>query len=85
MVALVKNVTAKSSRDIVNARMKPEIMPGLSIGSSTFLRAWKGVAPRSRAASYIFGFIWVSFGSTLSTTYGVQKVMWARPTVNNPG
>ena len=39
------------------------------------------IAPRSSAASYTLGFIWVSLGSTLSTTYGVQNVMCARITV----
>ena len=31
--------------------INPDIMPGLSIGIRTFLKAWKGVAPRSSAAS----------------------------------
>ena len=32
----------------------------------------------------MFGFIWVSLGSTLSTTYGVQNVMCASTTVMYP-
>ena len=48
---LVNKVTAKSSIESVNARMKPENIPGLICGIITFLKACIGVAPRSNAAS----------------------------------
>ena len=52
----------------VKARMKPLIMPGNISGRITLRNAWKGVAPRSRAASYTFWFIFFKRGITLSTT-----------------
>lgn len=84
MVPLVKNVTAKSSSDMVKARKKPLIIPGLSCGIRTLKSAWEGVAPRSSAASYVLGLSWVSLGSTLNTTYGVQNDICASMTVTYP-
>ena len=65
---MVNMVTAKSSMESVKARMKPLIMPGNISGRITLRNAWKGVAPRSRAASYTFWFIFFKRGITLSTT-----------------
>ena len=46
----------------------PETMPGLICGTMTFVSAWKGVAPRSIAASMRFGSSERSFGVTESIT-----------------
>ena len=84
LLPFVKNVTAKSSMLSVRLNIKPLIIPGHSSGMSTFRNACQGVAPRSNAASYRFGFILLKRGITLSTTYGVQKTTCAMITVTNP-
>ena len=43
----------KSSRLIVNDSRKPATMPGMSSGRTTFMKALKGLAPKSCAASYV--------------------------------
>ena len=53
---------------MINAITKPLTMPGVMMGIMTFTNALKGFAPRSRAASYMFGSMDSSLGSTLSTT-----------------
>lgn len=44
-------VMIKSSIDMINAITKPLTMPGVMMGIITFVKALKGFAPRSRAAS----------------------------------
>ena len=80
----VKNVTPKSSTDKVSAKMNPLSIPGHNSGSITIRKACAGVAPRSKAASYVFGFILLNRGNTLSTTYGVQNTTCAIQTVAKP-
>ena len=48
---LVKYVIIKSSREMVNAIKNPAIMPGMSSGRTTLIKAYTGPAPRSSAAS----------------------------------
>ena len=71
---LVKCVTTKSSTDIVNERSAPDIIPGMSSGRTTFLKAYGREAPRSIAASKRVSVLLLSLGRTESITYGIQNV-----------
>ena len=48
---VVKKLMTKSSMDRVNASSKPVMIPGMISGRITFLNAYHGVAPKSKAAS----------------------------------
>ena len=71
----VKCVIIKSSSDIVKASKNPDITPGNISGNTTLKNAISGVAPRSRAASYVTLSVCLSFGITESNTYGILKVI----------
>ena len=58
----------KSSRDMVKESRKPETTPGMMSGKMTFQNAYRGEAPRSRAASYVDLFVCFNFGITLKIT-----------------
>ena len=47
---VVKKLMTKSSMDKVKAIKNPEMMPGMISVMITFLKAYQGVAPKSRAA-----------------------------------
>ena len=80
----VKCVIIKSSSDIVKASKNPDITPGNISGNTTLKNAVSGVAPRSRAASYVTLSVCLSFGITESNTYGILKVIWLIRIVLNP-
>ena len=67
-VSDVKNEITKSSSDMVSDRSPPVTMPGRISGRITFVIAFIGLQPRSSAASYVFGFICLSLGSTENST-----------------
>lgn len=72
----VKQDMAKSSIDRVKDIKAPAKIPFLIFGIKTFLIAYDGVAPRSRAASIIFLSMASTAGNTVKTTYGIQNIMW---------
>ena len=74
----------KSSSESVNAIIKPETMPGLIAGKTTFLIALPGVQPRSCAASARFGSVCLSFGNMFKITYGKLNVTCAMNKVQKP-
>lgn len=48
---VVKDAFIKSSKDCVKAKREPAKIPGAIIGKVTFVKVWKGVAPKLKAAS----------------------------------
>lgn len=67
----------KSSKDIVKAIRAPEITPGIMRGTITFVKAPKGVHPKSKAASAKSGSKRLSLGKTVRITYGVLNAICA--------
>ena len=64
LVTNCKDSYGKSSIEMVTASINPEIIPGRISGIMTFRKACPGVAPKSNAASYKFGFICFKRGIT---------------------
>ena len=64
----MKKLITKSSIDIVKAISIPAKIPGFICGSTIFLRVYKGVAPKSKAASSMLVGICFNFGSIDNTT-----------------
>ena len=60
----VKAVTMKSSKLKVIESRNPDKTPGRISGTITFPNACLGDAPKSKAASYKLGSIWINFGLT---------------------
>ena len=68
IVPEVKWLITKSSKDIVNAIIRPEKIPGIIWGSSILKNAFEGVQPRSIAASVREGSICLTLGITDNIT-----------------
>ena len=80
----VKTLTMYSSSDKVKDMSAPAMTAGMRYGSTTFRKAWKGVAPRSIAASSSEGSIPCKRACTPTSTKGKQKVVWAMTMVVYP-
>ena len=76
----VKKDTIKSSQDNVKAIKKAAIIPGLTVGITISLNAWKGVAPKSIAAFSKFESIWLNRVKMISEVYDILKVTCASNT-----
>ena len=66
---------------MVNAISAPEIIPGVICGTMAFVNACHGVAPKSIAASAMFGSSERILGMTDKITYGIQNAICARSIV----
>ena len=69
---------------MVNAINAPATIPGVICGTTTFVSACHGVAPKSIAASARFGSSDLIFGITDNITYGIQNAICARSMVTYP-
>ena len=65
---VVKYEIIKSSKDMVNATRAPLNIPGIIWGTITLTIAWKGVHPKSKAASIVFSSKLLNLGVTDKNT-----------------
>src|SRR5690554_6373891 len=81
---VLKKLITKSYIDKVKAINDPVIIPGIICGIITFLNTYKGLAPKSIAASAKWTFICFNFGNTERITYGIEKVTCDKSMVKSP-
>ncbi len=81
---VTKYEITKSSNDIVKAISAAARIDGEICGRMTFVKAWNGVAPKSKAASVKLGSRVLSLGITAKITYGILNVMCASNIVKYP-